>query len=497
MSGTLTNNKRAISARSGRGSVLIVDNDPHAARLLLEILAKKGILAHLAQDKPTAMQMLEKEDCLLAFVNEHITEGAARSWFNPAAEIRRSFPELPVVMMADPDTFAEPSSTRPNGLDSLRMGTRKAVEAVRQGCCDYLVKPLRDREAEALIETYMPNHEVSRVAWARDGSRYLYEIVGRSVKMVQSVELAGRIAATSAPVLITGESGTGKELLSYLIHHKSRRAQGPFVRVNCAALNDSLLESELFGHEKGAFTGAYTRRKGRFEMAHGGTLLLDEITETPLNFQAKLLRILEQQEFERVGGTENIQVNVRIISTTNRNLAVAVQEGLFRSDLYYRLSGIRLAVPSLRQRVEDLEDLVWHFVNTYAGEAGRRITGLDPAMMEIFAKYHWPGNVRQLRNVVLTSLVLGNGPTLSLADVSWLFDELQPLAQDRTVGTVEESTPNLAGMPLDQIERSAILQTLEQTDGNRTKAAKALGISDRTLRDKIKRYREEESLQPA
>jgi transcriptional regulator with GAF, ATPase, and Fis domain len=283
---------------------------------------------------------------------------------------------------------------------------------------------------------------------------------------------------------------------------------GPFVHVNCAALSDTLLESELFGHEKGAFTGAYAQRKGRFEMAHSGTLLLDEITETPPRFQAKLLRILEQQEFERVGGNENIKINVRVISTTNRDLLHEVQMGRFRADLYYRLSTARIVVPPLRERREDLPELVWHFVNLYARETQRRITRLDPAMMDIFAEYPWPGNVRQLRNVVLTSLILGVGSVLSLADVSWLFDELQPLPQhgpspqkaNVPTGGPSDQAPEqpsgIGGIPLADLERHAIIETLRQTSGNQTKAAKVLGISDRTLREKMRRYRRQEVLEP-
>ncbi|MHC4735625.1 MAG: sigma 54-interacting transcriptional regulator, partial [Planctomycetota bacterium] len=285
-----------------------------------------------------------------------------------------------------------------------------------------------------------------------------------------------------------------------------------YIKVNCAALSDSLLESELFGHEKGAFTGAYNQHKGRFEMAHGGTLLLDEITETPIKFQAKLLRVLEQQDFERVGGNKNIRVDVRIISTTNKDLLQEVQQDRFRQDLYYRLNGVRLVICPLRKRSEDLSDLVWYFVNLYAREAQRRITKLDPVMMNVFAKYHWPGNVRQLRNVVRTSLILGAGENLSLADVSWLFDELQPLTQEKTnvhnssqkkhtddpmFSCENKSDGGLGGLPLEQVERRAILDTLRQTGGNQTKAAKSLGISDRTLRGKIHRYRREGCMQPA
>ncbi len=371
------------------------------------------------------------------------------------------------------------------------------------GCCDFLIKPLDSKKIENLLDTFLPNHRVSTVASAYEGTHCLYRIVGRNAKMLQTIDLAARVAATSAPVLITGESGTGKELLSYLIHCKSKRAQGAYIKVNCAALSDSLLESELFGHEKGAFTGAYNQRIGRFEMAHGGTLLLDEITETPIKFQAKLLRVIEQQDFERVGGNENITVDVRIISTTNKDLLQVVQQGRFRQDLYYRLNGIRLVICPLRQRKEDLSELVWYFVNLYAREAQRRITSLDPTMMDIFAKYDWPGNVRQLRNVVRTSLILGTGETLALADVSWLFDELQPVTQERindnfsSCQKQSKENPGLGGVPLEQVERRAILDTLRQTGGNQTKAAKVLGISDRTLRGKIHRYRQESCLQSA
>jgi DNA-binding NtrC family response regulator len=239
-------------------------------------------------------------------------------------------------------------------------------------------------------------------------------------------------------------------------------------------------------------------------MADGGTLLLDEISETPLKFQAKLLRIIEQQDFERVGGNENIRVDVRIISTTNKNLLKEVQQGRFRQDLYYRLSSARLILAPLRERLEDVSELVWHFVNLYAKQTNRRITKLDPIMIELLSKYQWPGNIRQLRNVILTSLILGNGQTLSLADASWLFDELQPLPQEQTTNIktitknhelINENAVDLSGVSLEHLERQAILDTLRKTQGNQRKAAEVLGISDRTLRGKIKRYRQEGCLQ--
>jgi DNA-binding NtrC family response regulator len=474
-------------------NVLIVEDRPQSVRVLLEVLARKGIGARLTTGRKGALESLDRHRYDLMFIG--IPSGCTSdesSSFALLQEVRSNAPEMPVVMLAEPATVAT------------------AVRAIQAGCRDFLSKPILSEAIESLIETLLPNHEVATAAAAQEGDRSLYRIVGHSPKLLQTIALADKIAPTSVPVLINGESGTGKELISLLIHQKSKRMLGPFVRVNCAALSETLLESELFGHEKGAFTGAHTQRKGRFEMAHGGTLLLDEITETPPQFQAKLLRILEQQEFERVGGNENVKVNVRIVSTTNRDLLHEVQAGRFRQDLYYRLSTARVVIAPLRERREDLPELVWHFVNCYAREAQRHVVRLDPAMMDIFAEYAWPGNVRQLRNVVLTSLILGVGPVLSLADVSWLFDELQPLAQQnagcefRRGGQPDlrsqishlESDTRVGGIALADLERRAILETLRQTSGNQTKAAKVLGISDRTLREKMRRYRKEQELQP-
>jgi len=513
-------------------NVLIVDNDQQSVRFLLEILARKGIRGTIADNKKLAVNSLERNDYDLVFGTIQID--CPKDGFELIHEIKTNFPDLPVIMMCE--TQEQKAQNQP--FDKLRAVSNvepqqvldMAVKAIYAGCCNFLLKPLDCEKIENLLDTFLPNHPISTADCAQDGAQPLYRIVGKSAKLVQTVSLAKKIAPTSVPVLINGESGTGKELISLLIHHHSRRMSGAYIRLNCAALSDSLLESELFGHEKGAFTGAYIQRKGRFEMAHGGTLLLDEITETPPRFQAKLLRVLEQQDFERVGGNDSVRVDVRIISTTNKDLLQEVAQGRFRQDLYYRLSGVRLILPPLRQRSDDLPDLVWHFVNLYARQVQRHITRLDPAMMDIFAKYHWPGNIRQLRNAVLTSLILGVGQTLSLADVSWLFDELQPLPQENNLSIETEQLvttkpasawprqdgravagkklssqagklndadlalvgdkQGLAGLPLAQVERQAILDTLRHTSGNQTKAAKILGISDRTLREKIRRYRQ-------
>ena len=347
--------------------VLIVDDDQAAIRTLLGIFARKGIRGSVAGTQKEALRFLDKNDCDLVFCGvriDHPKEG-----FELFRDIRLNTPELPVVMMGQAD-------------DSAVSMLEVAVKAIQVGCCDFLAKPLDDGKAALLVDKLLPNQMVATAECAGP-----YRMIGKSAKLAQTIQLAKKVAPTSVPVLICGESGTGKELVSAMIHHHSRRVDGPYVQVNCAALNDSLLESELFGHEKGAFTGAHAQRKGRFERAHGGTLLLDEITETPIQFQAKLLRVLEQQDFERVGGNDTVCVDVRILSTTNKDMAEEVAQGRFRQDLYYRLSGVRLMVPSLAQRADDLPDLVWYFVNQYARQVQRHITKLSSEMMDLFSKY--------------------------------------------------------------------------------------------------------------
>jgi len=466
---------------------LIVSNDHVLTKLILETLAHKGI-------------------CGIVSKTEQVTTLLEKHYFNLILDCTPQnnydqFELLNIFKKILPQTAAiKIVKKTENENYSL---VEFAVNAIKAGYSDFISQGLNRTKIENIIDTYLPSHKVKTAASLETTT----DIVGKSAKLNQTIELVKKIAPTTAPVLIFGESGTGKELIANLIHHKSNRASGPYIKVNCAALNDSLAESELFGHEKGAFTGAHIQRKGRFELADGGTLLLDEITEAPLKFQAKLLRVLEEQDFERVGGNVNISVDVRVISTTNKNIPMLIQQGKFRQDLYYRLCGIRLFVPPLRERNEDLEELIWHFINLYAPQSKRRITKLTPEMIKIFKNHQWPGNIRQLRNIVRTSLILGTGSTLSLADASWMFDQMQPLPQFDNTNSTQLSRPdeniqnnaNITGVgsiPLERIEQKAIIETLKQNSGNQTKAAKILGISDRTLRDKIKRYRSQGCLQP-
>lgn len=303
-----------------------------------------------------------------------------------------------------------------------------------------------------------------------------WEMVASSLSMRTLAVQARRVARSKVPVLIEGESGTGKEVLASLIHFASPRCAQPFVRINCAALSESLVESELFGHEKGAFTGAEGHRMGRFEVAHGGTLLLDEISEISVKMQAKLLRVLEAEEFERVGGAHTLHIDVKIIATTNRRLDEEVRKGTFRADLFYRLNGVRLNLPPLRARRDDIPPLVLHFLERFQTEAETPIRSISDRAMELLTAYDWPGNIRQLRNVIHHACLVAESPEIQPSDLPPL-DPGSSAACDKQYSTLAD------------IERRAILDTLRELNGNRTAAAKRLGITTRTLQNKLNQYR--------
>ncbi|MCC6419150.1 MAG: sigma-54-dependent Fis family transcriptional regulator [Gemmataceae bacterium] len=298
--------------------------------------------------------------------------------------------------------------------------------------------------------------------------------------MRRLVEQARHVARSKVSVLIEGESGTGKELLARLLHDAGPRRGGPFVQVNCAAFSETLIESELFGHEKGAFTGAEATRSGRFELASGGTLLLDEIGEMPLPLQAKLLRVLEEERFERLGGTRTLAVDVRLVATTNRDLDLEVARGRFRADLYYRLNGVRFVIPPLRERPEDIPPLAAHFFHRFRHEVPRGLSGLSARALARLAGHCWPGNVRELRNVLQRACLLARGPEIQPDDLL--------LSQARTARPAE-----FEGKTLAEIERAVILATLREQNGNRTATAAQLGITARTLLNKLNRYRAEQA----
>jgi DNA-binding NtrC family response regulator len=361
-----------------------------------------------------------------------------------------------------------------------------AVAAMKKGCFDYLLKPICADQVEALIAKLKEHRRLI------EENHYLHaelagggEIAGQSAAIKDVCAKARHVAATDATVLLQGETGTGKELVSRLIHKCSPRCRGPFIRVNCAALSESILESELFGHEKGAFTGAHASKPGRFELADGGTLLLDEVTETSEKLQAELLRVIEQKEFERVGGTRTIRVDVRLIATTNHDLAREVAAGKFRDDLYYRLNVVPLVLPPLRDRDGDVELLTRHFAARFARRLGKPCPAVQPQVTERLRRYPWPGNVRELENLVQRLVIMDTDGAVGL-------DDLPEYVIGRARLRADSSAP---GATLEDMERQAILKALSDAGGNRTRAARRLDISTRTIRNKLRKYKAEGHLE--
>ncbi|MFZ5469116.1 MAG: sigma-54-dependent transcriptional regulator [Myxococcota bacterium] len=362
-----------------------------------------------------------------------------------------------------------------------------AVEAMRAGAESFLTKPLDVNAALVVLEKALEKRTLRRDAASmreRLQARYRFKnIIGDSPELQAVFDVVKRAAPTKATVLILGESGTGKELIAQALHEESPRADKPFIKVNCAALSESLLESELFGHEKGSFTGAVGRKEGRFELADGGTLFLDEIGEISPALQIKLLRVLQQKEFERVGGTQTVKVDVRLVAATNRDLGAEVKAGRFREDLFYRLNVVAVTLPPLRRRKADIPALVAHFVEKYAKSYEKKIAGLAPGTLNALLSHDWPGNVRELENVVERAVVLATASELTA-------DDLPPTLRGPRPRERLDGGSLIPGATLYDIEREAILRTLEMVDGSTSRAAEVLGISVRKIQYRLKEYAE-------
>lgn len=362
----------------------------------------------------------------------------------------------------------------------------QAVRWMKSGACDVLLKPVDFEQLKLLLQKALALNVVPvKFSNAQNEST---RIVTRDTKMQRLLELIRQVADSRASVLIEGESGTGKELFARYMHDVGNRKQRPFVAVNSSALPENLLESELFGHEKGAFTGAVCRKQGKFEIANGGTLLLDEITEIPFHLQAKLLRALQEREIDRVGGQRPVKVDVRIIATTNRNIHQAIEKGEFREDLFYRLNVIPLKIPPLRERLNDIAVLAEHFVDKYNRIDGRNVKGLTPAALAILEGLPFPGNVRELENIIERALLLCGGDMIHERDL--YLENLPPRFHEENPDTTTLDDVLVPG-PLKEVEKKLIFHTLNKTNGNRTHAAKILGISIRTLRNKLNEYKEQ------
>ena len=446
--------------------ILVVDDEPGMRSLLKKVLSKEGYFVTPFEKGEEALDALSSEDYDLAILD---IEMPGLNGIELLKRIKRKDAGLNVVMI-----------TAYGSLQS-------AVEAMRLGAYDYLTKPFQMDEIKLVVEKALERERL--ITENRELHRELEEqyrftgIVGKSPRMEEVYELVSRVAGTNASVLIQGESGTGKELVARSIHYNSRRKGRPLVILNCAALAEGVLESELFGHEKGAFTGAIKRKAGRFELAHEGTLFLDEIGEIPVATQLKLLRVLQEHEFERVGGEKTIKVDVRIIAATNRDLMNAVREGRFREDLYYRLNVVTINIPPLRERREDIADLALHFLGKFAVETGKRIEGIDARAMEMLVHYDWPGNVRELENIMERAVVLEKGDTITPASLPVplrVEGEGESLKVPQGTGSITEV--------LEDLERQLIVKALKDHGGSQTAAANALGLKRSTLRYKLEKY---------
>ena len=453
-----------MSREPRKGRILVVDDEVNARTALAELLRDEGYEVETAAD---AFKALGK---YADFAPQVVLTDLKMPGMDGIELVRR--------IKAMPDPAAVVVMTAFGAVES-------AVEAMRVGAAEYLTKPLNFEELTLVLDRVLEHHRLTveaRHLRARLDERYArHNIIGSAPPMKWVFEVIDQVAPSRATVLITGESGTGKELVAAAIHQASPRSNGPFVKVHCAALAESLLESELFGHERGAFTGAVGRRDGRFAIADGGTLFLDEIGEISPAIQVKLLRFLQEHEFERVGGDRPIQVDVRIIVATNRDLAQMVRDGKFREDLYYRLDVVSLEMPPLRERRSDIPALAQFFVERFARDNGKPLEGFTSDALERLSAHDWPGNVRELENAIERAVVMAQGPLVEARHLPPSIVARAPLAA--TAGDLP-----IPGSTLDDIERYAILKTLEATGGSTSKAAHILGISVRKIQYKLHEY---------
>jgi DNA-binding NtrC family response regulator len=450
--------------------ILVLDDDVLVRRTMREVLRRMGFTVLDASLIAEAEAILASERVDLVFADVGLPDGNGEDLLKRI----ETTPEAPFIVMM-------------TGQGSVE----SAVRCIRAGAFDYLLKPFSADIIEVILKKAASFGQLQRVnhymTAASDDSRLL----GASRVMEQLRDVIAKVAPTEATVLVTGESGTGKEMVAMEVFRNSPRSRAPFIKVNCAAINETLMESEFFGHEKGAFTGATERREGRFELAHGGTLLLDEISEVSINLQAKLLRVLQEREFERVGGTKTIKADVRVLATSNRDLGEAVRLGRFREDLYYRLNVVPIHVPPLRERDGDAVLLAKDFLVRAARKNGVRTAGLSAAAIAAIDACRWPGNVRELHNTVERAVILvGPGREIEPLDLG-LTGTGRPVSPAQGEASHEKEP----GPParLAEVERAHILATLEQMKGNRTHAAAALGISLRTMRNKLALYRQEQA----
>lgn len=448
-----------------RYSVLVVDDDKLVNEFLIETVERTryDCLAVYSGEEAMAKFNERTFDIVLTDLKMKEMDGLAL-----LKNIKRICPETIVVMMTAYGTI------------------ETAVKAIKMGAYDFLLKPILPETVEHILDrvTEVLKLRSENEMLRKDLAHRFQNLIGKSKVMKEVFNLVQSVANARSTVMITGTSGTGKELVARAIHYTSNRQNGPFIKLNCAALPETLVEAELFGYEKGAFTDAKKTNRGRFELADGGTLLLDEISEMPLNLQAKLLRVIQEREFERVGSSIPISVDVRLIATSNKNLKEYINNGRFREDLFYRLNVIPIHLTALRERTDDIPLLVRHFIDKYNRENGKNIKSVDQTALRLLVKYHWPGNVRELENLIERAVVTTQNDYLTEDD----------FPVELALGPIADELPSLqVPMKLEEGSKYLILKTLEKFNGNKTRAAEALGITTRTIRNKLAEYKVPES----
>jgi len=450
--------------------ILIIEDDINTLHGLGEILTQENFEVIEARNARQGWQAFQENDVNVVLMDYLLPDGDG---LEISEKILTAQSEIKIIMMT-------------------AFGTVKnAVNAMKLGVYDYLTKPIDLDELliiirRALQEQKLIYENIDLRSKLKETYRF-ENIIGVSGKMQEVFKKITKVAGSDATVLLRGESGTGKELIARAIHFQSKRKDKPLIEINCASIPENLLESELFGHEKGAFTGAYKQKKGKFEIADGGTLFLDEIGELPISLQAKLLRVLQEKRFTRVGGVENIEVNVRLIAATNADLEVLLKEGRFREDLYYRLNVIPIIVPPLRERPEDIGPLTDFFIEKYARKNNRQIKGISVEARELFLHYHWPGNVRELENAIENAVVMSESDLIQVDDLPVYLKDTRPAFQGFPFPW-EDYDKMSYKEKLAYLEREIIRQALMETKGNKTHAAEKLGFTLRTLRNKVKKY---------
>lgn len=450
-------------------SILIVEDEPRMRRLLEISLGEDGHHVQTVEDAETGLKFLRREVVDLILTDLKLPGMNGMDFLH---EARRLSTAVPVVVM------------------TAYGSVETAVEAMKAGASDYVLKPFSMAEMKLVINKELDVQKVreeNRALREALGKRYQYHnIIARSAKMQEVLALVERVAPTNSTVLLGGESGVGKDLIARAIHQNSRRASGPFIKINSTAIPDTLFESELFGFEKGAFTGAIASKPGKFELADKGSLFLDEIGDVPGPIQVKLLRVLQEREFERLGGTRTLKVDVRLIAATNKDLRAALEQGTFREDLYYRLNVVPIDLPPLREHKEDIPELVQHFLTRFTLDNGKEIESVTPAAMKQLMDFHWPGNVRQLENTIERAVALCAGKVIDSGDIH--LDDPRPRNHAAATAPVLPE-----GMTLEQWEDEIIREALRRADGNKSQAARLLGLSRNALRYRLSKIGMEES----